>query len=80
MNIFHGYTRDLPLDERLENERQSILEFLRRDPQNAYWQNRLANVCHDFDKAAQTTISGGDVLEVQPYRAADTAYDDTIPF
>lgn len=32
------------------------------------------------DAPAQTTISGGDVLEVQPYRAANTKYDETIPF
>ena len=29
---------------------------------------------------AQTIISGGDVLEVQPYRPATTEYDETIPF
>ncbi len=42
MNTYNGYTKGLTEAEKRKNEIETITVFLNDDPNNKYWQNRLA--------------------------------------
>lgn len=73
--MYHGYTKDIPEAEQIENGIEACKKILADNPNNEYWQNMLA----DFERRKAELFPAPHTSQSSPYIRNSVRWDADIP-